>query len=240
MTRATLRARLKRYVCLGAAAALLATGCGSAKQHATETHLAGSTPQTVGAQTPTAATQSATTTTDRASATATTDRATTGATTKASVSRVAPSANGKSAGSGSAPGGAAGVPSRGGSSATPIAGSRRFIYLANALCQGAAGVAPSRPVPTSAAQLREYASVALPSAQRINLALRRLSAQIGHTAGVARLLLDYQSLVSLYRQAAYRNDQAVSSRSITAAQQSATTSARALHVPLCAPVAFAR
>jgi hypothetical protein len=76
----------------------------------------------------------------------------------------------------------------------------------------------------------------LPPAQRINLSLQRLSAQTGHTAGISQLLLDYQALLSLYRQAAYGNPRAASSSSIAAAQRKATTSARALHLPLCAPV----
>jgi hypothetical protein len=82
--------------------------------------------------------------------------------------------------------------------------------------------------------LREYASVALSSAQRINLSLQRLSAQTGHTAAVARLLGDYQTLLSLYRQAVHGGAQGVNPRAITRA-----ASARALHVPLCAPVPLA-
>jgi hypothetical protein len=93
-------------------------------------------------------------------------------------------------------------------------------------------------VPTSPQQLRAYARVALPAAQRLNLSLQRLSAQSGQTARVSRLLLDYQGLLLLYRRAAYAHGPASSSHLIRSAQQKVTTTARALHVPLCAPVPF--
>lgn len=237
MTRTTSRACLRRRVCLAAAAVLLAAGCGSSKQHTTATNQAGESPQAAGGQTTTTATESATTSAAHGA---------TAAATTASRSQVAPSANrssanggsanGRTAGSATAPAAAPSTRSPGGSPAAPATGSRRFTYLANAVCGDAAGGAPARPVPTSAAQLRQYARAALPPAQRINLSLERLSAQTGHTAGVAHLLLAYRALLALYRQAAHGNGHTVSSRSITAAQQSAAASARALHLPLCAPV----
>lgn len=88
--------------------------------------------------------------------------------------------------------------------------------------------------------LRAYVIDVLPQAQRISASLRRLGAQSHRLPAVADLLLDYQSLLALYRQAAVAKPGGVSAGSISAAQQRAAASARALHVPLCAPVGATR
>jgi hypothetical protein len=75
----------------------------------------------------------------------------------------------------------------------------------------------------------------LAPAQRILLVLQRLNAQAGNSAA-GRLLSDYRALLALYAQAANGGGPAASARAIKAAQQRTTASARALHVPLCAPV----
>jgi hypothetical protein len=198
---------LGRRLCCAAAAALLAAGCGSAAHRTSQTQQTSTASQTTSARTTTGTQPAA-----------------------RSKPKTETAAGATAHGNGGA------VPTGGAAPSSASLRPRRFVYLANTVCQAQGGGVPTHFVPAKPARLRDYARVALPPTQRIVLVLQRLSAQGAHSAGVSRLIVEYQGLLALYQHAAYAKASAVNARSIAAAQQRTSASARALHLPLCAPV----
>jgi hypothetical protein len=204
------RGSLSRQLCGAGALLLLAAGCGSSTHPVTHTTQANALTQTTTAAAP----QSRGTRVDKRKSHA-----------SASPGAAAPSAH-------------SGSPTPAGhTSAAGRTGWQRFVYLANTLCEQAAGGPRVPPPPASSARLPDYARAALGPTVGITQFLQRLSAQTGHRAAVARLLSDYGRLVALYRLAAFIRPGAANPRSISAAQQATVTAAKQLHLPRCAPVA---
>jgi hypothetical protein len=107
------------------------------------------------------------------------------------------------------------------------------------ICRAAGPGAVTAAPPASPAQLRSYVASALPRAQRISQSLQELGLRTGRNQIIAPLVLNYQQLLTLYRQVASAGQpQAASAELIMLAQQRTTATALALRLPVCAAAAL--